>query len=1164
MAVDSITPGFMLVQGNRTEDLRDLVVRWLRLHPLAPLEQEVFLVQSNGIAQWLKHALAANRDAKHPGCGIGAALDVMLPARLQWQAYRAVLGDVPAESPFDSSQLVWRLMRVLATVQGDVYAPLLRFLQHDPDCRKRYQLAGKLADLFDQYQVYRAAWLEDWEAGRDQLQHLDGRAEPVPDAQRWQPALWRTVVSDVPEVLRHTHRAAIHRQFMTAVAQQDKTQRVAHWPRRIVVFGISSLPAQTLEVLAGMANSTQVLFCVNNPCQEYWGDVVEGRELFRTQYRRQTQHPLAELPAEQIHTQAHPLLVAWGKQGRDYMRLLDAHDERATYEKHFTDNQLKIDLFDASGSETLLGQLQQDILHLRSLAARQQMGARWNSSDDSIRFHIAHSPQREVEILHDQLLAAFAADPQLKPRDIMVMVPDINSYAPHIEAVFGQVAHHDPRHIPFTIADQGQRQQKPLLIALEHLLHLDQSRFTASEVLDLLEVPAIRQRFGLDEAAVPVLHRWVRGAGIRWGLDAAQRASLGLPENMAGNSWLAGLKRVLLGYAVGRGEAWGDIESFDEIGGLEAALAGPLCDVLSTLEQHWQRLREPAAPAIWQQRLRAVLQDFFLARSGDDAALLVRLEQQLQQWVEHCSSAGFAEPLPLAVVRECWLGSLDQPQLSQRFLAGAVNFATLMPMRAIPFKRICLLGMNHADFPRRQPAADFDLMAVRGHYQPGDRSRREDDRYLFLEALLSAREQFYISWVGRHVKDNSERPPSVLVSQLRDHLASGWQGDVAQLTVEHPLQPFSRAYFSDDKNLFTYSHEWRAVHGGAPATETVDERAAQDSSAEQQEALRISLGDVAHFLANPAKAYFKRVLKVDMDDEVSLPDDNEPFTLNGLDAWALRNQLLQPLATQMQQGKRVDITAALEYETAKIRRAGSLPHAGFGDVYAADVCDAVQQQLTRYQQQLAALQIAEPVLVDVQRPGVVLEHVVDGLYHTGDDHKRVQLVLTASDLGTSKEPKYHHVVKQWPLHLAVCAASYALETVIVHAGEETLRLPPMESELATHELNVLLDSYLEGMQRPLPVACKTAFKWLDKNRVEGAVSDTEAACEVYDGGYNSTGEVTASAALARCWPDFHAMDKTGEFEVWAEALYRALYSLMKGPKKPQQSPPSSQQQGETA
>ncbi|HYQ38666.1 MAG TPA: exodeoxyribonuclease V subunit gamma, partial [Pseudomonas sp.] len=834
MQGDELTPGLMVVHGNRLEELRELTVAWMRRHPLAPLENEVVLVQSNGIAQWLKLALA-----EQDSCGIAAAIQVELPARFLWQTYRAVLGSdsIPLESPLDKAPLTWRLMRLLPSLLADAaFAPLRRFLEDDGDLRKRHQLAERLADLFDQYQVYRADWLADWAAGRDRLRTSRGGERELGEAERWQPALWRALIADVGGEQLAGSRAGVHPRFLEHLKTVDSRPRGL--PRRVVVFGISALPAQAVEALAALARFSQVLLCVHNPCRHHWGDIVPDQDLLRHQYRRHARKAgLDALPVDALHQHGHPLLAAWGKQGRDYINLLDRFDDPGHYRERFAAFGQRIDLFDDEAREApahLLGQLQDDILELRPLA---ETRATWPpldpARDASLRFHVAHSAQREVEILHDQLLARFSADPTLRPRQIIVMVPDVNAYAPHIQAVFGQYAQDDPRYIPFTLADQGQRGCEPLLIAVEHLLKLPEGRLTVSEVLDLLDVPALRARFRIDESELPTLHRWIEGAGIRWGLDAERRAALGLPDGLEQNTWRFGLRRMLLGYAVGSGADCAGIEPYDEIGGLDAALIGPLVKLLDALDALHRRLAQVHSPAAWGEVLNALLEEFFVAQGERDETLLGQLREGLDDWLELCAGVELGEALPLTVAREAWLGALDQGRLSQRFLAGAVNFCTLMPMRAIPFRMVCLLGMHDGEYPRSVTPLDFDLMA--GDYRPGDRSRREDDRYLLLEALLAAREQLYVSWVGRSIRDNSERPASVLVGQLRDHLASGWtlvSGHPAwtkspedktppllkALTTEHPLQPFSRDYFSGaDPALFSYAREWAELHRPASA-----------------------------------------------------------------------------------------------------------------------------------------------------------------------------------------------------------------------------------------------------------------------------------------------------------------------------------------------------------
>ncbi|MEY6431612.1 exodeoxyribonuclease V subunit gamma, partial [Thioalkalicoccus limnaeus] len=781
--------GFMLIQGNRLEVLSGLLGTWLQRYPLRPLESEVVLVQSNGIGQWLKLGLAAPPGeagsdlAPGGGCGIAAAIDLMLPGRFLWRAYRGLLSDLPETSAYDKVPLGWRLYRLLGDLdalaatpaEAGWLVPLRDFLASDGDPRRRYQLATRVADLYDQYQVYRADWLIAWQQGEDRLIRPNGRREPLPDGQGWQPLLWRRLVQDLAnEPGGEVNRAEIHRRFLAQAVGLAGRPRPAGVPRRVIVFGLSSLPRQAIEVLEAIAPVAQVMLFVHNPSRHYWGDLIEGRELFRGPYRRTAARKVPEpLDDDALHLHGHPLLAAWGKQGRDYLRLLDERDDRAQYEAHFAAHDLAIDLFESPGGDTLLQQLQDDILELRPLAERRALAAAIDPRRDrSLEFLVAHSPQREVEILHDQLLDAFAeadrAGRPLAPRDLLVMVPDIAAYAPHIEAVFDRLPPGDGRRIPFHIADQSPRQRLPLLIGLERLLDLPQARFSVSEVLDLLDIPALRRRFGLDTADLAPLRAWIEGANVRWGLDAEQRQGLGLPPGLEQNTWRFGLERMLLGFAVGRGAPWRDVEPFDEVGGLEAALVGPLTQLLEALARHARCLRDPGTPGDWAMRLGGLLDDLFEPASEADERILYRVREALEQWLQDGEQGGVAhEALPLDVVREALLARIDEPTLSQRFLAGAVNFATLMPMRAIPFRQIWLLGMNDGDYPRRHRPADFDLMA--DDERPGDRSRREDDRYLFLEALLSAREKLVISWVGRSVRDNAERPPSVLVGQLRDH-----------------------------------------------------------------------------------------------------------------------------------------------------------------------------------------------------------------------------------------------------------------------------------------------------------------------------------------------------------------------------------------------------------
>ncbi|MBM7131508.1 exodeoxyribonuclease V subunit gamma [Dyella mobilis] len=1139
----------MVIHGNRQEDLRDLLVAWLQRAPLQPLENEVMLVQSNGIAQWLKLALARPLDAG--GLGISAAVDMQLPGRFLWQAYRAALGAaaVPATSPFDKSRLVWRLLRLLPQHLGDAaFAPLRSLLGNVQDWQRLHQLAAQVADLFDQYQVFRADWLEDWEHRNDVLRDNRQHAIELPAAQRWQPKLWRLLLDDVPAEQRHSHRATVHRRFMQQMQAGDIPP--GELPRRIVVFGITSLPQQVLEALTALSRHCQVLLLVTNPCRHYWADIIEDRELLLAAQRRHVGKPgLPPEPRyEDLHLHANPLLAAWGKQGRDFIRQLDAFDQPERYRDRFAEIKRSIDVFQDVGRDSLLHQVQQAVLDLEPVPADAARRKPLPAERQSLQFHVAHSPQREVEILHDRLLdlferAARDGDP-LAPRDVMVMVPDIRTYAPHIQAVFGRIAADDPRHLPYSIADQPGRGASPLLVALESLLSLAESRFTASNVLDLLDVPALRRRFRIGDDDLPTLRRWITESGIRWGLDGRQKQTLGLPADEQ-NSWRFGLRRMLLGYASGDGAALDDIAPYAEIGGLDAALLGPLNQLLDTLEHYWRLLATTATPAQWSERLRRLLHDCFDAR-GDEADTLRidRLIEALDGWLDACNEAGFQQAIPIAIVAEDWLQAIDQKHLSQRFMGGAVNFGTLLPMRAIPFRVVCLLGMNDGDYPRRISPPDFDLMAGVRQHRPGDRSRREDDRYMFLEALLSARDVLHVSWVGHSARDNSELPPSVLVAQLRDCLAAGWRlpddhADddparkrlLAALITTHPLQAFSPRYFSDDASspLFTYAAEWAHAHRRTAAVEAAPLNAWQAAPV-------LDIAVLQRFLARPAASFYAERLKVRFGETDTGPEDDEPFALDRLESHAATDALLQ--TTLADESHDAFAQAALH-----LRQCGVLPSGGFGALIMDDIGDDVRRILKRWHAAVAhwytpwdALELGYDAALAEGRH-IQIQGWLDDL-RAGDDGKPVRLLPMTGSMLQDGAIRFDRMLHAWVLQLLANANGVDVSTH-VFAADASILLKARPIDEASAHLDQLLRGWYEGMHAPAAIGRRTAYAWLLAEHSEKK-NPYDAAQARYEGSaYNdSRGEVDYEPCLARSWPNFAALYADG-FEHWL-ALYRPL------------------------
>ncbi|TDM06967.1 MAG: exodeoxyribonuclease V subunit gamma [Ideonella sp. MAG2] len=1136
----SLPPGPLVLHGNRLEWLADAVAEWLAAHPLAPLAPEVMLVPSNGMAEWLKMSLAQR-------WGVCAAAQVELPARFIWRLYRQVLGGhtVPLESALDKAPLTWRLMQGLAQWAEDpVFAPLKAYLgQGRQATTRRWQLAQTLADLFDQYQMYRADWLDDWAENQDRLRTAQGGVLPLPGDQAWQPELWRRVLATVTEDAdRQGLRPVVHRRAIEALRSGQAT---AHGlPSRVLLFGTTHLPASTLDLLASLATRIPVMLALPNPCGVYWGDILDGRELLRASAKRHQGRglDLSQVPLEHMHAHAHPLLAAWGRQARDLVRQLDAFDESQRLQAAL--DLPRIDLFDDHPAEGLpwLGQVQAHIRDLRPLHEHPSLTL--DAQDQSIVFRRCHSLVRELEVLQDHLLSLMAApsNTPLQPRDMVVMVPDIATAAPAIRAVFGAVPRHDPRFIPFDIADLSSRDLSPLLAALDWLLRLPQQRCTVSELRDLLDVPALRHRFGLPEESLPRLNAWMEGSAWRWGLSAAHRQDLDLGAAGDTTSGLWALRRMLLGFMSGpRGGAeFARIAPYTEVGGLEAEWAGGLALLLERLLHWWARLASPASPREWAERFRALLADLLLARSEDERQTLAALDKALSTWLGHAEQAQLDAELPLDVAREAWLNAVDEPSVNKRFKAGGLTFCTLMPMRAIPFELVALLGMNEGDYPRRAPRNDFDLLALPGMARPGDRSRRDDDRQLMLDALLAARRVLYVSWAGFSPRNNSEQPPSVLVAQLRDYLARGWgEAAVQARTVDHPLQPFSRRYFERGSALHTWAAEWRGAHE-RPEPRLPETAAAAPAEADAPQAVRLK--DLARWLKNPAADYLRRALQVVLRNPEEAAGDDEVFSLDGLAHWQLGDAALQslqaPLLALCQEGgtraAQAQVPVLMDALVQRWTRSGLLPLGAPGAYGLARLKATWQHSLQAWLQALQAWPVAlGPLALHRPHAQAPLDDWLTGLRSQPQaagalhwlDISASKMALPRSRKDEPDRVRPEKLLSAW-LGLTALAAQGQLAGLTLVGADATVRLEAPDADSAGEVLDHLLSIWAQGQTRPLPLTLKAGL----------AHALGQDVAKTFEGDARQAGDLD-HPAVARLYPNADSLLVSGEFEDLAERVY---------------------------
>ena len=1088
-----------LHQSNRLEHLANaLVDRFDVPTGRHPLELEQVVVQSPGMATWLRHRWAERT-------GVAAAVAFPLPAVLVWRVIRALVPDVPERSPYEKQAMAWRLLPLLGPelLAEPAFAPVARYLDDDATGLKRWQLAQRVADLFDQYLVYRPDWMARWRADPE------GAAAALGDAQGWQPRLWGRLIEACQGA---PDRAALQDRALARLAEEPEAAGAAlaaALPPRLGLFGLSALPPAQLRLVVALAEHVEVHLYRLEPSREYWGDVVSGRQRAR---RVAEETARGEDRGASLLETGHPLLGALGRAGRDFVDLL----------LEASDAPLEDTGFETPVGDALLPRLQRDVLELADAGSGQ---ARLPAGDDSLLFVDCHGPLREVEVLHDWLLGRFEADPSLTPRDVVVMIPDIDGYAPCVEAVFGSGAEGDgeavaARLIPFGIADRGARVESPVLEAVAALLRLPRSRLAASELLGILETPAVLRAFGLDEAGLEQLVHWIDAAGVRWGRDGAHWRSLGFPaaappDGPLPNTWAFGIERLLLGYAMG--DEAGTFAGSLPLGGVEGGAVealGALLEFLRAVDTFTERLAGPHAPSAWARHLSALLETF-LAPDVDEELALGGVRELLARLVEAEERFGVTEPLSAAVIEAALEPVLRAPAGAHRFLGGGVTFCTLLPMRAIPFRVVCLLGMNEGAYPRRETPLGFDLLAAAP--RRGDRARRLEDRYLFLEAILSAREHLYVSWTGRSAHDDSVQPPSVVVSELRDVLAGRFVaasgGAVLDaITLRHPLQPFSPRYGSEAGLPPTYSELWTREDGaaepGAPAALPPFEET-------EPPPLRALVG----FFLDPCGSFLAERLGVRFGPEAVAAEDDEPFLLEGLERHRVRSEALQAL----RRGEAVDTWAARE------RLAGRLPHGAAADA----VLEEARARLEGLRERLGA-RLAEPaetVVAEVPLADGVLAGEVP------DCQRDLRLVLRP---GTAKA---RDLMRLWLEHLALAGAGAGRRSALVDDREIRL-LPVVDAAEARAELDALVDLRRTLLSEPGPLFVDGSFEYARRFLRGKQAGDSAVALAAARGTWRRRwGDVPGEGerpAVARLWPAWPGDEDPERFAELALAVWGPL------------------------
>ncbi|MHB8912886.1 MAG: exodeoxyribonuclease V subunit gamma, partial [Lysobacter sp.] len=906
-------------------------------------------------------------------------------------------------------------------------------------------------------------------------------------------------------------------------------------PPRLFAFATLNVSPDVLRVIASQAHVGTLHFYLPTPTRKYWGDLATLAERLRDGDET--------LVFADGTGGENPLLAAWGAAGRDFMAVMGGYE--AVHPSG--DIPAYADPEDEPGDEpardTLLQRLQRDLLHRRAPPATPWRAA-VDRADNSLQVHACHTRLREVQVLHDQLRGLLEPaspqgrrfDPPLQPREIAVLAPDIDPYAPYIQAVFGGLAGR-PDFIPYALADTSPLAAEPLAEVFLRLLALPVSRFGLHEVLDLLATPAIAEQAGLDAPALDRLRGWLHAAGARWGLDAAHRARFDAPRDDA-YTWAFALDRLLLGHASGDDAEIAGVAPYPELEGSALNALDTLIRLLRVLARFERAFASAMTPAQWRERGLGLLDALLPAvpRSSADQRTLERLRTLLDGFAATAERAGFDAPVPPEVIRAHCQAALTQADTRAPLLTGGVSFGRMVPMRLLPFRVICVLGMNDGDYPRRDPAGGLNqLTAELGTDQRrrGDRSLRDDDRFLFLQLFASASAVFYLSYLGADPRDGSAREPSLLVSELLE-AAAGYHADAdsarTALIVRHPLQPFAPAAFGagdsgdgsdDDTRRYSYRGEWRPAADAGRAPRTVPGRWLSAPLPAPEPVESLSLVELRNFLRDPADAFLRQRLAMRLPEAADAIDDCDPLAppAPGLQRWQLQQAVFDACARGEHEGLH-----------AYLRARALLPSGPLGARQLTALLGEVKPYADAFVQWRGDDQPrSESFDLDLDLDGVRLHGRIEQLYRHGLPRFRFDTLHGPAQITHGLD---------WLVLSALGQGRTLAQFHDTGSGPGPTLRPPVAAAPARDALRALLRLRMQGLSAPLPFAPRAGWLWYEaENKDKG----WDAAHKQWHAERGFSEGDTDSARLALRGRDPFGDDELGlEFQAIAGIVFDAV------------------------
>lgn len=988
----------------------DLVDAGRQLGAFSP---QVIITQTEGMKSWLRLRMAEQS-------GVVANLEFLQPKDLVWRLQYYVLDRDLMREQLSREEMCWGLYALMGDQQF-----LSRFEQlrnyFDGDEIRRVAFASKLADLFDQYQIYRWRTIQEWNRMT---------AEELAATSDWQPWLWRKLTEKYD--VAGFDRAETADRLIEALGQPVAADRVRERLPHLHVFGVAIITPFFQRIFHALSRVIDLhVYLVNPAPTQYWLDhASEKRIAYLTQNSKVPQ------------PKGNDLLLNWGRIIRDSFSLL-FKDEHLV---NTCDDTL---VSEPAKPETLLQLIQHSIFHnapADELADGEFPIRKEHIYDRSIQITGCYTPVREVEVLYNYLVELCCKNDTapLAARDILVLVPDIDLYAPYIHSVFGTSGHTTAEMVPslpYTVADESVTREANLLSTLLRVLEFDGQAFRAEDVLDLLELPLIRRRFRISD--IEEVREAVRRAEIHSGLTGD-----GEGENAYLYSWQHGLQRMIFGlcmkveethhFQVGERTVF-PLDTAEGSSGLDRIR---LAYFVKVLERKVAQRARHRTLSDWVEYLKEVMEDVVFQATeeqDEDYPGFVRLTEEFAEWNDP-----FGQEIPFSVFLHQFRGRLEAERRHSRFSIRGITFCSLVPMRSIPFRVVAMLGMNFNDFPRSEEPVRFSLLSKA---ELGDRNIRENDNHLFLETILSAKERLYISFLSRSDKDGSEMPPSALVDELMDFVARVVGEDTDDLRKSwvkvHPLHPFSSLY--NGQEMINYLKPGRFATG-------IDlENRTESQSVEIKELEIQKLGD---FINNPAKVFINQNFQAWFREEAELIRHHELFEMDYLS----RSQMLKDLVGWPLPD---DSDAVVMDYVDKTSRLGQFPAGNLGQAYVLQSLEDVKPVRVTFAKVIANA-VEEKMDVKVLISGITLHGRIGRLYRHGND-----LIMVIACTGSGTQKHFINAFAEWLTLLA--SGSKADFSLIKRDGRE-VRIPGamVAADAAQRWLEKWVAMFLDGSSRLLP------------------------------------------------------------------------------------------------